>query len=249
MVRVVNDNVVESSTTTGTGAFTLAGALVGCQRFDDCCSVGDLVYYMIEAVDGSGNRTGQWEVGSGTYSATDTLTRDVFYDGSGWPTFTNFSAGTKRVSIAYISRQARFRGALIYKGSDQTAANFTTLTAMTFDSESYDTEGFHDTVSNTSRLTVPAGVTKVRLTGHARVSSHTANKYTSLFISKNGSYSYVGQVGQVMYSDLTVVEVAVTSPVLDVTAGDYFELGLEIETDTSVTVEGTRTWFAMEVIQ
>lgn len=32
----------------------------------------------------------------------------------------------------------------------------TTTTALTFDSESFDTDGYHSTVSNTSRLTVPA---------------------------------------------------------------------------------------------
>lgn len=248
MARGFWDSVVETSTTTGTGDFTLAGPVTGYGSFSDYLSIGDIVYYLIEAIDGNGDRTGEWETGTGTYSATDTLTRTTFHDGSAFPTFTTFSAGTKRVSLVFSATAARFRGCLAYKATDQTAANYTTATAITFDTNDYDTDTIHDTGSNTSRLTVPADVTKIQLTGHAYITNFTASKYVSLYIYKNGTNTvYAGQGGSVVLNDTTSADIQVMSSVLDVTAGDYFELYLQVETDTSISVMGFRTWFAMEI--
>jgi hypothetical protein len=142
-----------------------------------------------------------------------------------------------------------FRGALASKTSDQTAADYTTATAVTLDVEAYDSDAIHDNSTNPSRLTVPAGVTKVRLTGHVHVSNHTASKYTTVEITKNGSAAYIGQAGATGFSDQTTCEVQAASPVLAVTAGDYFEMTLQVETDASITVTASRTWFAMEIVE
>lgn len=91
------DRVVETSTTTGTGAFTLAGALAGYQAFADVCSTSDTIYYVIEAINANGFPTGEWEVGLGTYSGTNTLTRTTVLSSSNSDSAVNFSAGTKRV--------------------------------------------------------------------------------------------------------------------------------------------------------
>lgn len=47
-------------------------------------------------------------------------------------------------------------GSRVYKSADQTIPD-TTTTTVTFDTESYDTDGFHSTVTNTGRLTIPGG--------------------------------------------------------------------------------------------
>ena len=94
------DRVKETSTTTGTGAFTLAGAVTGYQAFSASFGVGERAHYCIEAVDGSGVPSGQWEIGTGTYSATNTLTRSANpYTSAGWGSPLNFSAGTKNVFV------------------------------------------------------------------------------------------------------------------------------------------------------
>jgi len=49
-----------------------------------------------------------------------------------------------------------FVGASAYKSATQSISN-NTWTALTFDSENFDTNTFHDNSSNTSRFTVPAG--------------------------------------------------------------------------------------------
>jgi hypothetical protein len=69
------DRIKETTTTTGTGAITLGGAMLGFRAFSSVCSVGDTAYYALQGVDANGNPTAVWEVGIGTYSAASTLTR------------------------------------------------------------------------------------------------------------------------------------------------------------------------------
>lgn len=78
----VADRVKESSTTTGTGAITLAGALTGFRAFSSVCSVGDMCNYALQQVDANGNPSGVWETGIGTYSASNTLTRTTVLSSS-----------------------------------------------------------------------------------------------------------------------------------------------------------------------
>lgn len=100
MTLIVEDRVAETSTTTGTGALTLAGAITGYRTFSSVCSVGDICYYTIEAVDGSGTPTGAFETGIGTYSAASTLTRTTISRSSNANAAVSFAAGTKRVYIS-----------------------------------------------------------------------------------------------------------------------------------------------------
>lgn len=102
MAHITADRVLETSTTTGTGAFTLAGAVTGFRAFSAVCSTNDTVPYFIEAVDGSGVPTGDWETGFGTYSGANTLTRTTVVASSNSDSAVNFSAGTKRVGLGLL---------------------------------------------------------------------------------------------------------------------------------------------------
>lgn len=109
MARVDADLVRESSTSTGTGSFTVTGAATGEQTFASRCSVGDTFDYCIRAVDGSGVPTGEWEVGEGSYSASNTITRNTVYASSNGDALVNFSAGSKQVSLVFAAK----RGAMV----------------------------------------------------------------------------------------------------------------------------------------
>lgn len=98
MALIWKDRVLELATTTGTGAFTLGGAMTGYRTFASVCATSDTVYYLIEAVDASGYPTGEWETGLGTYSGTNTLTRTTPLDSS-TGSAVSFSAGDKRVAL------------------------------------------------------------------------------------------------------------------------------------------------------
>lgn len=107
MAHVLADRVMETASTTGTGALTLAGAYTGYRAFSAVCATNDTFRYCIAGVDGNGNDSGEWEVGLGTYSGANTLTRTTVEASSNAGALVNFSAGTKRVlmgvSAAYAS--------------------------------------------------------------------------------------------------------------------------------------------------
>ena len=94
MALVINDRVKETSTTTGTGTFDLAGAETGYESFVAGVGTTNTTYYAIEL-----NSAGEWEVGIGTVTdaATDTLSRDTIISSSNSDAAVNFSAGTKNV--------------------------------------------------------------------------------------------------------------------------------------------------------
>jgi hypothetical protein len=94
MAFALNDRVKETSTTTGTGTFDLAGAETGFESFVSGVGNGNQTYYAI-----SNDGTNEFEVGIGTVTdaATDTLSRDTIISSSNSDAAVNFSAGTKTV--------------------------------------------------------------------------------------------------------------------------------------------------------
>jgi hypothetical protein len=99
MAHLFEPRILETSTTTGTGSFTLAGAVTGYQTFAARCATNDTFFYAIEAVDADGNASGDWEYGLGTYSGTNTLARTTVLQSSNSDAAVNFAAGTKRVML------------------------------------------------------------------------------------------------------------------------------------------------------
>jgi len=93
MALVVNDRVKETSTTTGTGTFSLAGAALGFETFVAGIGNTNTTYYTIV------NEDGAFEVGIGTVTdaAPDTLSRDTILSSSNGDAAVNFAAGTKDV--------------------------------------------------------------------------------------------------------------------------------------------------------
>ena len=90
MALVVNDRVKETSTTTGTGTFSLAGAVSGFETFSTAIGNTNTTYYSIV------NENGEFEVGLGTVGA-GTLARTTILSSSNSDSAVNFSAGTKDV--------------------------------------------------------------------------------------------------------------------------------------------------------
>jgi hypothetical protein len=109
MAHISEDRVFETSTSTGTGALTLAGAITGYRTFASVLAVSDTCWYAVWGVDGNGTPTGEWEGGLGTYSATNTLTRTTVLESSNAGAAVSLSAGTKYVALTLIaSRSAQF---------------------------------------------------------------------------------------------------------------------------------------------
>lgn len=102
MALVLKDRVQETTTTTGQGTITLAGAVSGFQTFA-AIGNGNTTYYTIAG--GS-----QWEMGIGTYTASGTtLSRDTVISNSlGDTTKIDFAAGTKNVFCTYPAEQSLY---------------------------------------------------------------------------------------------------------------------------------------------
>ena len=90
MALVVNDRVKETSTTTGTGTLTLAGAVTGFETFSSAIGNTNTTYYAIVA------NNGEFEVGLGTVAA-GTLARTTIISSSNSDAAVNLPAGTKDV--------------------------------------------------------------------------------------------------------------------------------------------------------
>lgn len=94
MALVLADRVKETTTSTGTGTVTLAGASTGYQSFS-VIGNGNTTYYAIVG-------TTEWEVGIGTYTSSGTtLSRDTVLSSSNSGSLVNFSAGAKDVFVTY----------------------------------------------------------------------------------------------------------------------------------------------------
>jgi len=93
MALIVNDRVKETSTTTGTGTFSLDGAVAGFETFVSAIGDTNETYYCIFS------SIGEFEVGQGTVTdaTPDTLSRDVVISSSNGDALVNFSAGDKQV--------------------------------------------------------------------------------------------------------------------------------------------------------
>jgi hypothetical protein len=156
MPLVVKDRVQETSTTTGTGTFTLAGAVSGFQSFS-AIGNGNTTYYAI--VLGS-----EWEVGLGTYTSSGTLlSRDTILESSNGGTAVNFSAGTKNVFVTYPAEEAVYQDATGTAYAPQFAAsnglnvnNGTIGTSYTFPTGYNSVEAGDVTISGGATVTVPS---------------------------------------------------------------------------------------------
>lgn len=93
MAHISADRVQETTTTTGTGALTLAGAVTGYVTFGSVCADTDTAYYAIFSAGA------EWEVGLGTWGTGGILTRTTILSSSNAAAVVNLSAGTKTVVL------------------------------------------------------------------------------------------------------------------------------------------------------
>ena len=156
MALVVKDRVQETSTTTGTGTFTLAGAVSGFQSFS-VIGNANTTYYAI--VGGA-----EFEVGLGTYTSSGTtLSRDTVLESSNSGSLVNFSAGTKNVFVTYPAEEAVYQDETGAAFAPQFAAsnglnvnNGTIGTTYTFPTGYNSVEAGDVTLSGGVTVTVPA---------------------------------------------------------------------------------------------
>jgi hypothetical protein len=95
MAHITADRVRDTSTSTGTGNFTVSGtAPTGFRTLSAVLSVSDTFYYAIQ-----GQGSSEWEVGLGTYSSANVFARTTILSSSNSGSVVTFSAGTKDVFL------------------------------------------------------------------------------------------------------------------------------------------------------
>lgn len=142
------DRVKETSTTTGTGTLSLAGAVAGYRSLVAGIGTGNQCYYCIEH-----QTAAEWEVGIGTVTdaSPDTLSRTTVLASSNGGSLVNLSAGTKNVFVTYPAGRAvlldvnnvftvsqTFNGEIVVKNGAAGA-----ITLKVWDSGDADIDGLH----------------------------------------------------------------------------------------------------------
>jgi hypothetical protein len=146
MAFVLKDRVKETTTTTGTGTVTLAGAVSGYQSFSAIGNANN-TYYTI-----AGQGTSEWEVGIGTYTSSGTtLSRDTVLASSNSGSLVNFSAGTKDVFCDYPAGRAVIGG----EGYVENSYTINTSSSITTGSNAISVGPL--TIASGASVTVPSG--------------------------------------------------------------------------------------------
>lgn len=99
MPQRVYNRVKETTTTTGTGDITLAGAVSQFKSFSSrfvsgTSAAADPLYYTVAGQSGT-----EWEVGKGYLSGATTLVRVTVFSSSNSDALVNLSAGTKDIFV------------------------------------------------------------------------------------------------------------------------------------------------------
>ena len=92
------NRVKESSATTGTGSYTLDGAVPGYRTFDADLDTGHQCYYVAEYGT-------EYEVGLGTFTSPSTLARTTIFNSSNSDAAVSWGAGDKIVSLTLTAEE------------------------------------------------------------------------------------------------------------------------------------------------
>jgi hypothetical protein len=183
--------------------------------------------------------------GGGFYRPVGAVSRlQLFYGASFLPTFKAGSRATlygirgenPAVALAAAGASGVFCGAKVYDVGGQVIATGAAAAAVNMDSEEFDSDGFHDNVTNNTRLTVPAGKAgKYLCYANLLGSGHSNTTQIQAELRKNGAVVAVdmqqdtGGVSHGFYP----------STVLDLAVGDYVEVyGYKAGGASNMTLSG-----------
>jgi hypothetical protein len=135
-------------------------------------------------------------------------------------------------------RVARY-AAKATKASNQTAVDFTAGVMVTWDTDSFDDGAWHSTSTNTSRMTVPADVDRVRIGACVRLSGVTSGSPVTMTLVKNGATTVASNL-----TSTTTTTPSVSIATMDAcTAGDYYEVNIYVnDSSADITAAGSNFW-------
>ena len=176
MALVINDRVKETSTTTGTGAFSIGNAVTGFDTFADGVGNSNTTYYCIAHQDQD-----EFETGLGTLNGdSSTLTRTTVISSSNSDSAVNFSSGTKDVFCTLPASKLIFEDGSNNVAFGGAVTGITNLTASgELDAATLDISGNADidgtletdalTIGGTSIGSIYAGLSGATFTGNIEI--------------------------------------------------------------------------------
>jgi hypothetical protein len=149
------------------------------------------------------------------------------------------------LTTALLARSTNLR-CKVRKSAQQNGANYSAGVTLTWDSEDYDEGGWHDNSTDNSRLTVPAGVTRVDIEIYVEVITAGTNRESLLYLLIDNGHpdgaprtrrfqSGAGASASADYMRVTDIPV---------TPGQYLEARLIWTVDTSISIT-TNSHFAV----
>jgi hypothetical protein len=139
-----------------------------------------------------------------------------------------------------------FVGVRVTETTDQSIASGGSGSLITFSAETHDTDGFHSTLTDTSRLTVPAGKDGYyRISARVRWDNVTGGTYRRIRLLKNGT--------EVPGTDSIMTTGYGTTPInqtLFLAAGDYVELSADHDRGSAANIKNSfsAASFGMELV-
>jgi hypothetical protein len=135
-------------------------------------------------------------------------------------------------------------GCSITRTNVSTAISAGTEYVVLFPTENFDTNTYHDTATNTSRITVPAGKGgKYLVSAWVWNALGTPGSYQLMRLKVNGAQytSYGNREGE--FARTTAVPELTGTSVINLSAGDYLELGYQQQ-----NAETVNFWFVFSAI-
>ena len=189
MALILKDRVKETTAVTSTGTVTLLGAAVGYQSFSAIGS-GNTCYYTIAS-----QTSNEWEVGIGTYTSPDQLSRDTVLSSSNSGSLVNFSAGTKEVFVSQPSEKAVYTDANDIVNTSGNGANtvaFTNINASNVVMVSGTISTNAANATDITNKTYVDGLFSTGITYHAPVLVETPTALTATYNQPGGAGNGVG---------------------------------------------------------
>jgi len=136
--------------------------------------------------------------------------------------------------LKWAAPSAAFSGVACTALNDISLSN-NTSTVLTWNTESIDTDSYHSTVTNTSRLTIPSGKDGKFLLHASALFATNANGFREFDILKNGSLAfrvfYDGSANANTYMEITRI--------IDTVATDYYEVRVRQNSGGALSINGT----------
>lgn len=200
-------------------------------------------------ITSSGTITVAYDTGYQGYTSAEASKLSGIEAGAQVNAVDSVNGQTGSVSLIASDVGAAPRGAMCFLSSAIPLATGDTL-AVPFSDASFDDDGWWSPLAPT-RVTVPAGVSRVRIAISAGFSAQNGGNRIA-YLSKNGSANFRGRCAQRISPSGGVDYLNASTGIIEVSPGDYFELLLSQNSGSSVDVLGTSagfyTWIAIESV-